>query len=71
MMEMRWLKRPIGNQLNGAKIVKVYERVLQYRQMEDKTVYAQANALSQDFIARGHRNMQMSAWKDVPEVTEE
>jgi hypothetical protein len=71
MMEMRWLKRPIGNKLSGTKIVTVYERVLQYRQMEDKTVYAQANALSQDFIARGHRNMQWSAWSDIREVVEE
>lgn len=71
MMEMRWLKRPIGNKLSGTQIVKVYECVLQYRQMEDKTIYAQANALSQDFIARGHRNMQWSDWTDIPEVTEE
>lgn len=58
MVEMRWYVPVTG------------DKVLQYRQMEDKTVYAQANALSQDFIARGHRNMQWSEWKTVPMESE-
>jgi hypothetical protein len=60
MMEMRWLTKTTG------------DRVLQYRQMVDKTVYAHANtsALSREWINNGHRNMQWSEWVDVREVIE-
>jgi len=32
MIEMRWLSRPVGKKLDGAKMVTAYEKVLQYRQ---------------------------------------
>ena len=60
MIEMRWLVPVEG------------EKVLQYRQMEDKTIYAHAgtNALSREWINNGGRNMQWSEWRDVPVVAE-
>jgi hypothetical protein len=58
MIEMRWYVPVTG------------DKVLQYRQMVDATVYAQANALTQEFISKGHRNMQWSPWKDVPMESE-
>jgi hypothetical protein len=72
MTEMRWLKRSIGKQLSGTQVVDVFERVLQYRVMQDNTIYAHAsaNALSKQFIQDGHRNMQWSEWMDVKEVVE-
>ena len=60
MIEMRWYVPVEG------------EKVLQYRQMVDKTIYAHAatNALSRDFIAQGHRHMEWSEWRDVPVIAE-
>jgi hypothetical protein len=47
------------------------ETVLQYRQMEDKNIYAAiANALTQEAQQTDHRNMQWSEWTDVPLVSE-
>jgi len=47
------------------------ETVLQYRQMEDKNIYAAtANALTWGAQQTGHHNMQWSDWTDVPLVSE-
>lgn len=60
MIEMRWYVPVTG------------DKVLQYRQMVDVTIYAHAgtNALSREAINNGHRNMQWSPWKDVPMESE-
>lgn len=58
MIEMRWLVR---QGWDGP------ERVLQYRQYVDATVYAQDPG---GFVFPAQRNMQWSNWKDVPEVKE-
>lgn len=59
-IEMRWYVPVEG------------EKVLQYRQMIDTTIYAHAsnNALSREWINNGHRNMAWSEWRDVPMVAE-
>lgn len=59
MIEMRWIKtNPMGN------------KVLQYRQKVDQTIYALAatNALSAECINNGRKNWQWSEWCDVPTV---
>ena len=60
MIEMRWLVPVEG------------EKQLQYRQMMDTTIYANAatNALSREWINNGNRNMEWSEWRDVPLVAE-
>ena len=58
MIQMRWFVPVDG------------DTVLQYRQMEDKTIYAATTALTQEAIQNGHRNMQWSKWADVPLVSE-
>jgi hypothetical protein len=60
MIEMRWLVPVEG------------EKRLQYRQMMDTTIYANAatNALSREWINTGNRNMEWSEWRDVPLVAE-
>lgn len=69
-VQMRWLERRVVGAVAGR--VEESERVLQYRQMEDKTVYALAatNALSRQALNQGHRNLQWSEWMDVPLVVE-
>lgn len=49
-----------------------YNGVLQYRQLEDKTNYANitTNALSKEAFMNGHRNMQWGDWVHVPSVLE-
>lgn len=56
MIEMRWLVPVEG------------EKRLQYRQMEDKTMYAQAGVGGT--ISTGIQRMVWSEWRDVPLVSE-
>lgn len=56
MIELRWLV-PV----EGAK-------VLQYRQMEDKTIYAQAGIGGT--ISTGAQRMSWGEWREVPVVSE-
>jgi hypothetical protein len=58
MVEMRWVMRetPSGN---GTV------KVLQYRQLVDKTVYASM------WAPESLKRMEMSEWKDVPVVHKE
>lgn len=56
MIELRWLV-PV----EGAK-------VLQYRQMEDKTIYAQAGIGGT--ISTGSQRMSWGKWREVPVVSE-
>lgn len=56
MIELRWLV-PV----EGVK-------VLQYRQMEDKTIYAQAGVGGT--ISTGSQRMSWSEWREVPVVAE-
>ena len=69
MMELRWLTRDSKLDISE-DYTPCYakERVLQYRQMYNATVYA--GMPGQDFMNQTAK-MVWSDWKDVPEVTDE
>jgi hypothetical protein len=81
MIEMRWLAReeeeyivPPAHEIQfGKEFDKhtVVKQKLQYRQMVDVTIRAAAAGMWDNESLAKTANMQWSAWKDVPEVTNE
>ncbi len=66
MIEMRWLTRDSTVDISEDHIpCYAKERVLQYRQKVDMTIYAGLGPFPDSA-----RNMQWSEWRDVPEVTD-
>ncbi len=66
MIEMRWLTRDSTLDISEDHIpCYTKERVLQYRQKVDMTIYAGLGPFPDSA-----RNMQWSEWQDVPEVTD-
>ena len=63
---MRWITRDSKLDISEDHIpYYAKERVLQYRQKVDLTIYA-----GQGPFPDSAKNMQWSEWKDVPEVTD-
>jgi hypothetical protein len=66
--ELRWVVRPSGDfRLDGAVVVQVSERVLQYRQQYRQTQYSQVSPVSGGPIT----TVEWGAWIDVPEHKED
>ena len=64
MIELRWLTRDSTLDISEDHIpCYAKERVLQYRQKVDLTIYA-----GQGPFPDSAKNMQWSLWQDVPEV---
>jgi hypothetical protein len=66
--ELRWIVRPSGDfRLDGAVVVQVAERVLQYRQQYGQIQYSQPNPVTGGPIT----TVEWGPWIDVPEYKED